>query len=263
METSGSGNTRPIPSPYWLFTWFDYPSLNEVQKELETLETKKWIFQEEICPTTKKSHLQGFIQFNTKCRPKEKFKDKTIHWEKKRGTIAQCVAYCSKEDTRKPNTSPLAKGFCIPRPIRVISELKPWQKEIWELLDSDPDDRTIHWFYEEKGNTGKTALCRKICYEKNALYVSGKANDMKYAIVEQKHKKGTTPDIVLLDIPRAKTGYISYSGIEEIKNGIFFSPKYESGMVIYPHPHVVVFSNEPPIEEMLSKDRWNIIKIEN
>ena len=61
----------------------------------------------------------------------------------------------------------------------------------------------------------------------------------------------------MFDVPRSSQQYISYTGIEEIKNGIFSSPKYESCMVAMPPPHVVVLCNIPPdyTDTDLSSDR--------
>lgn len=47
--------------------------------------------------------------------------------------------------------------------------------------------------------------------------------------------------------------------IEQIKNGIYFSGKYESQMKYDKPPHVVVFSNTMPDQSKLSADRWNIV----
>ena len=38
----------------------------------------------------------------------------------------------------------------------------------------------------------------------------------------------------------------------------FFSGKYESGMVRYNKPHVIIFANCRPDIEKLSKDRWKV-----
>jgi len=62
---------------------------------------------------------------------------------------------------------------------------------------------------------------------------------------------------------RSKENYISYEALEEIKDGLFFSGKYESGMVCINPPHVVVLCNFAPDESKLSKDRWVIKNIDH
>ena len=49
--------------------------------------------------------------------------------------------------------------------------------------------------------------------------------------------------------------------MEAIKNGCFFSGKYESGMVRFNSPHILVFANEPPERTKLSQDRWCVFAL--
>jgi hypothetical protein len=79
---------------------------------------------------------------------------------------------------------------------------------------------------------------------------------MKYAIMKSIDDRGVVPKILLLDIPRSLEEYVSYQGIEEIKNGMFFNTHYEAKMVCYDSPHVVVFANFEPDLSKLSRDRW-------
>ena len=72
-------------------------------------------------------------------------------------------------------------------------------------------------------------------------------------------KKDGAPKVVLINITRQ--GSVSYNGLEAVKDGIFFSSKYESGMCMFNSPHVIVFSNEEPEYENLTKDRWNVIDL--
>lgn len=44
-------------------------------------------------------------------------------------------------------------------------------------------------------------------------------------------------EIVVMDIPK-QVEHISYTGIEEVKDGAFFSGKYESGMIVMNYPHI-------------------------
>lgn len=63
--------------------------------------------------------------------------------------------------------------------------------------------------------------------------------------------------VVFFDIPRSQTN-VSYRAIEQVKNGVITSTKYESQTLILTIPHVVIFANWPPKREMLSEDRWDI-----
>ena len=87
---------------------------------------------------------------------------------------------------------------------------------------------------------------------------SGKSADMKYMIIKYYEKHTKYPETVIFDVPRSIKDYLSYAGIEEIKNGCFASSKYECDMVIMNTPHVIIFANELPEVDKLSRDRWRI-----
>lgn len=171
----------------------------------------------------------------------------------------EAVKYCQKDDTRLKG--PFIKGFA--QPVKVIETLRPWQANILSIIKEIPDDRTINWIVDEEGNKGKTALCKYIVKNYNALYMTGRAKDSKYLI--SKYFEGDEVRkndlICLFDYTRSVEGYVSYQGLEEIKNGIFMNSKYECNMCIFNCPHVIVFANFEPDQEMLSKDRWNIIHL--
>jgi len=153
--------------------------------------------------------------------------------------------YCKKDDTRTGKR--ITNAIAIKNPLEGL-ELRPFQKTIMDILSTEPDNRTIHWFWEETGCVGKTTLCKHICLtNENAIFVNGKAADMKCAVAELVKKK-QPPKIILLGLPRTTEDYSGslYQGLEELKDGIFFSGKYESGMVMMDPPHVIVFANWPP-----------------
>ena len=68
---------------------------------------------------------------------------------------------------------------------------------------------------------------------------------------------------IVFNLTRAGYDKIDYVALESVKDGIFMSGKYESGMVIYNCPHLVVFANLPPHRDQLSEDRWKIYQIVN
>lgn len=66
--------------------------------ELETI--KYMIYGEELCPTTQRTHWQGYVEFNSSIRiaaVKKLFKDDTLHLEKRKGTQEQAIEYCKKD----------------------------------------------------------------------------------------------------------------------------------------------------------------------
>lgn len=268
MVPSGSdeGNTksrRPAPAKCWIFTWFmeEAEADGSIGSIVNDKRVKKWVIGKEHCPTTGMFHLQGWLYFKTKCRPKG-FWDDSIHWQKqsRKATIADNFEYCTKENDYIQNLyeeiEDDLKGL----------DLFPWQEEIMDIINKKPDPRKIYWFWETVGNVGKSEFARHVCLNNpRAISVSGTPSDIKYAFLDLKKKDKDIPKIVFWDIPRTRHEFLSFEAIESIKNGMFFSTKYESGMLIYNKPHIIIFSNYPPPigEEKLSKDRWEVRKIEN
>lgn len=252
----GSGNTKQIPpSLNWCFTLNNYTK-NDISSIVDSTVIDKYVFQEETGESGT-PHLQGYIKFIKKLRPKALFNSK-IHWEKTRN-VEKSIAYCSKEDTR---SGQIFTNIRLKKPIKIIKDLYPWQKRVVEIIEEDPSDRTIYWFWEKTGNVGKSALCKYLVVNHNALIVSGKASDVKYMIVKYHEKHKVYPELIVYDIPRSCENYISWCGIEEIKNGLFASTKYECEMVVMNSPHLICFANFKPDKEIISKDRWDITNLD-
>lgn len=68
---------------------------------------------------------------------------------------------------------------------------------------------------------------------------------------------GEEPDVIVIDLPRSHGGTVSYRFIEEVKNGVLTSTKYDSKTVVLEQMvHIVVFANREPDLAGLSEDRW-------
>jgi hypothetical protein len=246
-------NKRPNAAKRWCFTWNNPP--DDCSERLESiLLPKKALFLhgKEVAPTTGTVHRQGFVLFPDKVRPMELVKVKEIHWEKMKGSIADNVAYCTKDGEDIQGNHPYDKPLILP-------DIHGWQLDVVDLIKTEPDNRSIHWYWEETGGFGKSSLVRYLCIRHGALLLSGKAADMKYGIVAYKEKQGTYPTLIVVDMPRVMQDYISYAGIEEVKNGVFFSTKYESGMAMMNHPHILCFANFEPDYSKMSEDRWKVV----
>lgn len=229
-------------------------SAEQMEQLLELLEPKAYIFQLEKGESGT-LHYQGAVYVkNPIVQPR--WLDKRIHWQVTKSWV-KAVKYCGKVETRV--AGPWYKGVEPPSSIQVITVLRPWQVLVVQELRQPASDRKILWLWEEEGNIGKTALAKYICTHFKAIYLNGKGSDAKYAVAS--FVKNKRLDVVVFGYPRSASEYVSYGCIEEIKDGIFFSSKYESGMVMYDSPHVVVFSNMPPDTEKMSKDRWDVRNI--
>jgi len=248
------GNTKQIsPSKHWCFT-FNNHTAEDIKMFLNTDKNivPKFVFQEE-CGESGTPHLQGYLMFKTKKRPMSVFKGNKIHWEKTKNITAS-IDYCQKADTR--NGEVYYRGIDPPFNIE-LPKIYEWEQYIIDILDKSPSDRDIHWLWEHKGCVGKTTFAKWIfTHYDDVVVMGGKATDMKNGIINYKNTCNKLPKIILCDIPRSSMNYISYTGLEEIKNMFFFSGKYEGGMVCGKPPHLIVFANEGPDYEQMSKDRW-------
>ena len=251
-----SGNTRQIsPSKHWVFTLNNHTE-NNILQLMNDSSIEQLSMQEEVGESGT-PHLQGYLKFKTKTRPLSIFKnDFKAHWEKCK-RIKEAIIYTQKLDTRTGRQ--FVKNMRIIRPVQCLQfdELYAWQREIVELTETVPDDRTINWYWEPNGNVGKSQLMRYLVIQKGALLVSGKSADIKYQIANCKQP----PNLIIYDIPRTAENYINWTALEEIKNGIFCSSKYESKMVIMNSPHIICFANFEPNESVMSADRWRVVEI--
>lgn len=252
------GNTKQIScAKHWCFTLNNH-TLNDI-KEIINMSSSivpRYVFQEETGENGTK-HLQGYIQFGTKVRPKGMFKAQ-MHWEKTRN-IRAAIEYCQKKETRSGEVylRGIEKKYEI-----TIRHWEPWMYWAKGVIESEPDERKIHWIWEPEGNRGKTIFSKWafLNYDR-VMVLSGKAHDMKNAIVGYYEKHNMHPRTILINIPRSKTEYVSYTGLEEIKDMFFYSGKYEGGMICGPNPHVIVTANSEPDYDKMSRDRWVVKNI--
>lgn len=242
---------------HWCFTWNNYP-LNGVELVDSALQGEsKVVFQEEKGEETGTPHLQGYVCFKTKKRLSNVRTFIDCHWEPCNNPKA-AIKYCMKKETRAGQVH--VKGVKLP--LELPTALRPWQQQLADDLLSKPDPRSITWIWESVGNTGKSTMCKWLVdnAKYNAIYLNGKGADIKYALTKHFEKTDTNYNhlICLWDLSRSMEEYVSYDTMEQIKNGLFFSGKYESCSEVFNAPHVVVFANFPPETSKMSQDRWDV-----
>lgn len=140
-------------------------------------------------------------------------------------------------------------------------QLMAWQKDIIAYIGHDPHDREILWLWEPEGGIGKTKFCKLLQAKHGAGVISwGNSGDILYAVNNMGPKS-----VYVFDLTRTKSDKIGdsevYAALEQVKNGMVFNTKYESKTMLMAPPHVIVFSNEKPDTEKMSKDRWTIKRI--
>ncbi len=252
-----------ITTRIWFITWNNYEE-NSITTLLEIQGLQRYCIQEEIGKQKETPHLQGVLAF------KHAKKWSTLNNTTKGKCIwAKCKKvhaarnYCSKLET---STGKIwQKGFRAG--IKVRDPLKgktlyQWQKDVIQLVEGTVNERKINWFWSDKGGIGKSALVKHLVMKQNAMIMGGRVQDALYGITKRVHQ-GKPPTIVLFDIPRSAMCRISYEAMEMIKNGCFYSSKYESEQCLYNAPHVVVMANVEPDWSQMSKDRWVVRCMDN
>lgn len=244
------------PAVGWFFTWNNYTEadVDKILTFLKSERVRKYAMQEEKGEEGT-PHLQGQLILMRKARWSEFTVDKAIHWEKTRNE-KKAVNYCLKEETR--NGRQWIKGYPKPVALKLIEPNYKWQQELLQELAKEPTDRGMFWYFDFKGGVGKSQFTKWMMAKMDACLLCGKRNDVFHGVLKWYELKGTWPTLVIYDIPRSNIDYISYDSLESIKNGAFFSGKYEGGWANYNPPHVVVFANEEPARRKMSEDKWII-----
>lgn len=196
-------------------------------------------------------HLQGYISLKKKQRITGIRKEPGFARASMRAVRNEeaLIAYFQKDGNIWTH------GF--PRPISILQNLYPWQKDAEALLTaSSIDDRTVHWWYDKNGNIGKSAFAKYMVVKHGALYCcSGKYADLINLVFNMDMDACRC---IIFDIPRNQGNKVSYSAIESIKNGLICNTKFETGTKVFNSPHILVLSNSAPDISALSMDRWNI-----
>lgn len=230
------------PAKNWCFTLNNYDQ-NDISSIINVFEVKNYIIGKEVGKEGTR-HLQGFIIFKQKLRPKNLFNQK-IHWEKCKGSVQQNLNYCMKEGDFVTNME-------LPEKVETIQvvNMYDWQLELLDILQNKPHPRNIHWYVGPQG-CGKTSFMKYCVVELGAIILSGGAKDMKNGIaMYKKNNWNKCPKIVFSNIGFDKDlSRISYSGYEDIKDMTFYSPKFEGDMVCGNPCHLIIFANFPPISD--------------
>lgn len=138
--------------------------------------------------------------------------------------------------------------------------LREWQSTLYQSLKRPPDKRSITFVVDTRGNAGKSWFVDyfSMLNERTLIILPGKKADMVFCLATC----GYEPRVVFVDAPRSKQGdFIQYDFLEELKNGRIFCSKYESHMLTFKPPHVVVMMNEEPDNSKLSLDRIQTVRI--
>jgi len=221
---------------------------------------KKWAFQEEKGESGY-SHFQGRVSLKVKKRLSELKSPFGIHWSPTSKACCGDDFYVTKEESRVngPWTSD-DEIIYIPRQIREINSLRPWQQSVLNYLGVW-DTRCINLVFCPHGNIGKSILvgwCRAHKLAR-ALPPCNDHKDIMRMVCDLPTAKS-----YIIDMPRSMNKdrlYGFYSGIETIKDGFAYDDRYSYKEKVFDCPNIWIFSNTLPDEEMLSRDRWKIWEV--
>lgn len=139
-------------------------------------------------------------------------------------------------------------------------QLYPWQNDIIDTFVGTADRRTIHWYWSEGGNVGKSTFGTYLAVMHDALIIeTGKKNDINYIFSKNPAK------IVVIDIVRATgEGEINhiYGIAESLKNGRLMISKYDSDTIFFQPPHILFLANFAPDRSKWSDDRLVEVKLD-
>lgn len=264
---TGAGGNTYSPAPRnrkWCLTINNYTEDHLTQLAQLATTSDRYIIGREVGEQGT-PHLQCFFRFKN---PKRFTTLKSLiphgHWEIAKGSIQDNFKYCSKEGHYDSNIKPKVSREDLRNMVLSSYEnvvWKDWQQDVINIIDEEPDSRSIHWIYEPAGNVGKSFLCKFLACRQGTIVCSGKATDI-FNQVNATIESGTVPKIVICDIPRVVSKYVSYQAIEKIKDGCLYSGKYEGGLCIFPNVHVVCFANQKPDKTAMSEDRWRVYRVQ-
>lgn len=241
----------------------NFPDWQVLKKQL--LETcKEGTFQLEEGELTGYKHYQGRVSLKKKARigPKGTKTYLTgVHWSPTSSTNKDNVEYVSKDHTRIAGPWDITEeASYIPRQIREIETLRPWQASIISQLEIW-NTRNINMIYCPNGNVGKSILAGYIRAHKlgRVLPPVNDYRDFLRMVCDL-----PTSRAYVVDMPRAmkkdKLGGF-YSAIETCKDGYAYDDRYTFREKIFDCPNIWVFTNVLPEFELLSSDRWQVFEI--
>ena len=150
--------------------------------------------------------------------------------------------------------------------IRSIDEnivLRSWQEDLIKYVR--PEERQVIWVQGTEGNEGKSLFQNYIQrqYGDQRVVKTQIRNKTANLLHILRKRELTTTDIFLFNGSRSKNcESVNYEILEAIKDGETVASKYDSDIIRFNTPNVVmVFANHYPDVKELSKDRWLICKI--
>lgn len=237
----------------WAFTLNNYDNfdLDSLTHEFKTGGATRWVIGKEVGEEGT-PHLQGYVEFSNQRRlgTMKKIHER-VHWEIAKKVREANFKYCTEDGDY------IQHGFET-KQLKTITELRPWQQDIEDLILTEPDDRKIYWFWEPNGNFGKTALIKYLLVKYNFIQFTRatKSADI-LTCADPKYS------VYLFDFARCQEGFAPWIALEQLKDGLVSDSKLKKTTrnIIMNPPHIIIFANWEP-ERKLSKDRLCVTLLE-
>jgi len=260
-----SSVSKQVPSRKNHFiTWF-YENINQLEPVLANCKKLcyKGTYQTEICPETKRPHIHFMLW------GREKFRDTALKIPKK-DKIEQYRAFVLLDEKNKsnyankddPSFDGIARGaWGFPVPLRVITELRPFQKTIENMCLLDPDDRTINILIDPKTKIGKTQFTKYMVVKHNAIaFTGGEASDIACQLAMEIENGRDLNERTIMIFNYGENKKINKKPLENVKDGLMTSPKYKTSTMVFNSPHIWVFCNDIG-DEIPNSKRKDVFKL--
>ena len=124
---------------------------------------------------------------------------------------------------------------------------------IYKLNSDENTNRTVFWVHDQVGGCGKSVLAHHIVSHYNgALFFDFDYKNNAY--IYQKEA------VVVFDLPKTYIPH-DFRLVEDLKNGVIISQKYEVVRKVFNPAVVIIFSNNEPNLNGLSLDRWRVLTV--
>ena len=131
-------------------------------------------------------------------------------------------------------------------------DLKPYQKQIINIIQGEVDHRKIYWYYDPK-NTAKVNFSYYLKDNYDTQLFIGNIKDTDVA------HKWNNKKIAVFNLMKTNDNHIyPYGAMHALKDGHIFSGKWRSHMKLFSRAHVIVFSNHLPLQDIWSKDVYHV-----
>ena len=145
-------------------------------------------------------------------------------------------------------------------------QLRPWQKDAFDLFEQISDDRTVHWICDKEGNSGKSWFQNYVqaYFGYNRVFQCDLRMGHRDICHIMRKRSISTIDIFLFNDSRSASGseVNLYRILDNIKDGQAMASKYDGNIISFKTPNIVmVFSTVYPNLNKLSGDRWRIYNV--